>query len=288
MSAKHRPTGPGVVAPEPSKLRTGVRAILSNYDIDVDTPKPEHIRFLASKVLPLIAGRCARVWIQGSASHTGTDAHNMALSRRRADRVADYLSSRGVPRGQLQIDAIGESMANPRIREFAGDRGVALLATQLVYPQIPRPVTVRPCAPPSTTRLFRLRLVGGFSGGQQWNIDRLYFQIQNRESGVTSTYSYLGLGLGISLKPIGATLPGPWNDFTTTGPMAITQFEGPARFSTGGSGPISVNWFNMMGLPPGVATIPRSLPIDTGWSLAFALSFSVGRLTLRETGYYRD
>jgi hypothetical protein len=27
-----------------------------DYDIDVDAPKPEHIRFLDSKVLPLIAG----------------------------------------------------------------------------------------------------------------------------------------------------------------------------------------------------------------------------------------
>jgi hypothetical protein len=104
MAIQPRPTGPGTISTNSVVPDGAVRAVLTNYDIDVDALKPEHLRFLESKVLPLIVGRRARVWLQGSASHTGADAPNMNPSRRRAEKVADYLRGRGIPRNQIQID----------------------------------------------------------------------------------------------------------------------------------------------------------------------------------------
>lgn len=131
--------------------------------IDVDTPKSEHIAFLDSAIAPILAGKTARAWLQGSASSSGSDAHNLALSRRRAEKVAEHLKSRGVLASQLQIDAAGESLANARAGESSEDRAVAILAAPLFTPIQPPP---RPPAPrPITATRFRLRMLGGLSGG---------------------------------------------------------------------------------------------------------------------------
>lgn len=41
----------------------------------------------------------------------GTDTYNQALSERRADSVADYLSQGGISRGRLSTEGFGESKA---------------------------------------------------------------------------------------------------------------------------------------------------------------------------------
>ncbi|MGB1557600.1 MAG: OmpA family protein [Oceanococcaceae bacterium] len=45
----------------------------------------------------------------GHADRTGTEEYNQALSQRRAQAVADYLTSKGVPAGQLRTRAFGET-----------------------------------------------------------------------------------------------------------------------------------------------------------------------------------
>ena len=87
---------------------------------------------------------------------------------------------------------------------------------------------------------------------------------------------------------IGPTLKGPWNDFTTTGELAVTEFDGAARFTTVGAWSVGKSWFNMMSLPRGIATVPNPLPIATGIYVGAGLSFSIGRLTLRQTGSYGE
>jgi hypothetical protein len=160
--SSHASTGPGRLSVNPNAASGGIRAVMSNFDIDVDTPKAEHINFLNTRVLPLILSRRARIWLQGGASSTGTAAHNMALSRRRADSVARYLESRGVPGNQLQIDAVGEGFATTTPAENADDRAVSLLAAPLLAPPPPTPTPPsRPAATPTpTATAFRVRLVG--------------------------------------------------------------------------------------------------------------------------------
>ncbi len=132
--ATHPPTGPGKVSTNPRVPVGGVRAVLSNYDIDVDVPKREHTAFLDAQVLPILLGKSARVFLQGAASSTGSEAHNLELSRRRANNVAGYLQKRGVQASRIQIDAVGESLASLRTPENAQERAVSLLAAPLFQP----------------------------------------------------------------------------------------------------------------------------------------------------------
>lgn len=281
----HAPTGPGRVSTNPNVPVGGIRAVMSNYDIDVDTLKPEHVNFLNTRVVPAVVGRTARVWLQGSASSTGTAAHNLALSRRRAEGVASYLRSRGVPASQLQIDAVGEGFATTTPAENAGDRAVSLLAAPLVSPPpAPIPTPPRPVATPTATA-FRVRLIGGIGAGARViAIDRLYFQIWDPAHSVSSIYEYTGGGIGVSVRRVSATMVGPWNDFATTGAVAVNEFVGAARFTTGGAGSYTLNYFNMMQMPRGTATRPNPLSISTGFTVGAGGSTTVGYLALVSTG----
>jgi hypothetical protein len=73
-------------------------------------------------------------------------------------------------------------------------------------------------------------------------------------------------------------MKGPWNNFRTTSAIRVSQFEGSARFTTGGVGPWTSNHLNMMGLPKGVSTIPAVLDIQTGFTIGIGASTSVGKL----------
>ena len=124
-----RSTGPGVIERDPRYAGPGMlKALLSNFDIDGDAPKPEHVRFLEGSVVPLLANGSGQIWMQGSASRTGSDAHNMDLSRRRVRKVADVLKGKGILESQMQLDAVGESMSFGPKAEDPSARAVALVA----------------------------------------------------------------------------------------------------------------------------------------------------------------
>lgn len=271
-------TGPGRVTTDSRVPRGGVRAVLSNFDIDGDALKTEHINFLTSRVVPILLRPDARIWLQGSASHSGSDAHNMQLSRRRAEAVVTHLQRSGVGATRIQIDAVGESMATPGTSEDQDDRAVALLAAPLFRP--PRPVPRPPTPTPPTSTRFRIRMLGGLSAGAVGGqIDNLYFQIVDPVNKLTCFYVYGGGGAGRSVRlPLSATLEGPWNDFNTTGPLQVTEFGGPARFTSGGGAWWTWNYLNMMGLPSGIATIPRSMSIETGFTMGLGAATTAGDL----------
>ncbi|HET7539351.1 MAG TPA: OmpA family protein [Polyangiaceae bacterium] len=280
----HAPTGPGKISTDPRVPSGGVRAVLSNYDIDVDTPKREHIAFLDANVVPILLGKNARIFLQGSASSTGTAAHNLDLSRRRAEKVSAHLQSRGVQVSRIQLDAVGESLASLKTPENAQDRAVSLLAAPLFAPPPPVPVS-RPRPAPVTTTHFEVRMLGGLSGGLgPVAVDQLFFEIIDRPHALTSIYVYSGFAGGRGALPISVTLRGPFNKFDTTGAMRTDEFSGPARFTTGGVASFSVNFLNLMGLPRGIATTPNPLSISTGFTVGIGGSTSVGKMILQFTG----
>jgi len=285
--AKHAPTGAGRVSVHRNAPLGGIRAAMSNYDIDVDTLKQEHIYFLDTRIVPLVSGKRARIWLQGSASSTGTDAHNMALSRRRAENVARYLEGRGVQGRQIQIDAVGEGLATLTPAENSDDRAVAILAAPLFDP--PPPPAPRPPQRTPTAKSFRLRLVGGIGAGARIiAVDRLYFEIWDPEHKISSIYEYTGGGIGQSVKSVSATMKGPWNDFKTTGPLAVNEFHGAARFTTAGAGSYTLNYLNMMQMPRGTATMPNPLSISTGFTVGIGASTTVGGMALMSTGPFAE
>lgn len=277
-----RRTGPGVITIDNKYvLPGGIKALLSNYDIDGDTPKQEHLDFLNTRVAPLLVSHPAHIWLQGSASHSGSDQHNMDLSQRRVNKVVAHLVSRGVLMGQIQPSAVGETMAMSGVNEDQRDRAVAVLVLGVApSPPPPPPRPVIPATP--TSMVFRIRMLGGLGGGSLGlAADQLYFQIWDHRNSLTCFYQYTGGGLGRSVRlPLSVTMRGPWNEFTTTGPISVNQFGGAARFTTAGGGNWTSNHLNMMGLPPGLATVPRSMPINTGFTVGIGASTTVGDLII--------
>jgi outer membrane protein OmpA-like peptidoglycan-associated protein len=71
----------------------------------------------------------ASIRIRGHADSTGSESENMVLSAERANQVADYLSSLGVPIEQMVVDAVGdrEPLASARGAD-ALNRRVQLVA----------------------------------------------------------------------------------------------------------------------------------------------------------------
>ena len=110
-------------------------------------------------------------------------------------------------------------------------------------------------------------------------VEDLFFQIVDTDHNLTAFFVYGAGGLGKSFKlPVSVTMRGPWNDFRTSGVMEVSEFAGAARFTTAGSGRTTKNYLNMMSLPPGVATMPNPLPINTGFTVGLGTSTSVGKL----------
>jgi hypothetical protein len=95
---------------------------LFNFDIDVAEPlKSEHLEFLRHQVVPAIqANPRASIVLVGSASRSGPEAHNLGLSRRRAEEVQKAL---GPVNSQIVVSfGRGAPMSGPH--EDKHDRAV--------------------------------------------------------------------------------------------------------------------------------------------------------------------
>ena len=79
------------------------------FDTDRDRPRPA-----AAAVLDSLAARLqhdepsAQVGVLGHTDAVGSDAYNLALSRRRAENVVGALIARGVAAGRLRAVAVGK------------------------------------------------------------------------------------------------------------------------------------------------------------------------------------
>lgn len=257
-----------------------LKALLYNFNVDDDTVKPEHTTFLKTTVVPLLEGGSGHIWMQGSASRSGTDQYNMELSRRRVKNVAIVLKSFGIGDGQMQLNAVGEEFAKGHILEDEADRAVALVVIPVAHDEPPPPPKI-PDAPP-TSDVFKVRMLAGLSASAgPFQVENLFFQIADTKNNLTSFYVYSSEGVGKGLIPklfLSGTLKGPWNVFRTTSPIRVSQFAGAARFTTAGGGPWTKNYLNMMGLPKGVSTSPIVLSIETGFTFGFSVSSSVGKM----------
>jgi len=257
-----------------------------NFDIDGDAPKAEHKIFLDAQVVPILTQADSICFLRGEASHTGSDAHNLELSKRRANNVLAYLISRGVPASRVKVQFTGESLAGTFLGESSEARGVSVLVARTAPVPAPTPAP-QPAPTPKTTTKFKLRMLGGLAAGglKAFQIEAIFFQIWAPSLSITSFYEYfsggVGKGRGASLS---VTMKGPFNDFSTTSAITTTDFGGPARFTSTSAGPFSVNFLNMMGLPSGVATIPNPLKIDTGFTVGISMSSSAGGMILGFTG----
>ena len=78
------------------------------FDFDRSTLRPEALRLLDDAVAKLEANPTRNIIIEGHTCNIGTAEYNLALGERRASSVRDYLVSRGVPAGRLEVRSYGE------------------------------------------------------------------------------------------------------------------------------------------------------------------------------------
>ncbi len=108
-------SGPGQVRREavPSVGGTQVvRTRLFNYDIGDASMKSEHRDWLTVNLLPILQkSRNTTVNLWGTASRSGSDQFNRALSEKRANFIRDFLAQKGAARDQIQFKGLGENPA---------------------------------------------------------------------------------------------------------------------------------------------------------------------------------
>ena len=106
------------------------------FDLDSDRIKPAAAEASLRELLEVFNARPgSRFVVTGHADMTGTDAYNLALSRRRAQAVADWLVQRGVAPARVEVVGAGSSV--PLIRPDAAleEGGYLSTAIQAALPQ---------------------------------------------------------------------------------------------------------------------------------------------------------
>jgi outer membrane protein OmpA-like peptidoglycan-associated protein len=79
------------------------------FETNKSTLKSEHFEMLNSIVRYLILHPDRHVKISGHTDNIGTEGHNINLSRRRADVVAQYLVSQGVDKARVKTSGLGSA-----------------------------------------------------------------------------------------------------------------------------------------------------------------------------------
>jgi hypothetical protein len=139
--------------------------------------------------------------------------------------------------------------------------------------------------PPTNTK-FKIKQHANLNVSKIVAADFSIFQIWDEKAGKCSFYTFWAGGVSKSLTPgwLSATMAGGWNDFVVTKPLAVNQFTGATRFTTGGGGNSSKNYINFMGLPPDTQTVPNPLPLNTGFTIGIGGGTSVGNMNLELVG----
>jgi hypothetical protein len=108
----------------------------------------------------------------------------------------------------------------------------------------------------------------------------MLFEIQDTQHRVSAFYGYsgMGIGLGINLAWLSGTDSGPWNSFTTSVPMNVGDFGGPARFTTAGTANHTINFLHMLGTPDGVDSV--YMRVNTGTTYGIGATTTTGPLQL--------
>jgi len=81
------------------------------FETNKSTLRREHFSKLDPIVDYLISHPERAVKISGHTDNTGSEQHNLALSRRRADLVAEYLVSNGVDINRVESSGFGSAKA---------------------------------------------------------------------------------------------------------------------------------------------------------------------------------
>ncbi len=287
-------------------------ASLWDFDIDDDTLKPAHTRYLDDLLTFLGNGLAARMatvkpgqkaWtasIDGFASHTGSAQHNEYLSAMREQMVENYL------RNQLDAGRYRALLPNLEFsRKFHGYRDSPAAGENARYRSV-RVAVHRPGLPPPPIDIVP-------AGPQRWKIrlyrgagasiiifqgDAIVVQILDLKRNLCGVYYYIGGGLSIpsgkiTLPPGSLSGVGAFTDFTTSHDVTLSDFEGEASLmqspgaaigshSVGGTMYLALQARPLLALPGTRKTIVSPDPIPVGGGSGFGIglgSSSTGKLS---------
>ena len=100
------------------------------FAVDTSTLTPAGKVILDGQAQWLLTNADYRAVIEGHADEQGTREYNLALGFRRANAVREYLISRGVPAGRLEVTSFGK------------ERPIEICSAESCYAQNRRAVTV--------------------------------------------------------------------------------------------------------------------------------------------------
>jgi OOP family OmpA-OmpF porin len=104
-----RPAPMAAVAPAPAAAPAPARTYLVFFDFDRADLTDRARQIIAEAAQAVNSTGTTRIEVAGHADRSGTPQYNQRLSQRRAEAVAAELSRRGISRGQMSIQAFGES-----------------------------------------------------------------------------------------------------------------------------------------------------------------------------------
>lgn len=126
------PPPPAPVAPPPPPrpvCNTGPYVVF--FDFDSSNITPEAAGILNNAVTAYSNCGTARVMLAGHTDTAGSAQYNMALAGRRNEAVRSYMTSRGVPSGQITGEAFGETQ--PRVPTADGVREAQNRRVEVTY-----------------------------------------------------------------------------------------------------------------------------------------------------------
>ena len=103
------PAPPAAVAPAAAPAPAPTRNFLVFFDFDRSALTPQALAIRADAARTARQLGAVRIDATGHADRSGSDAYNLALSRRRADAVRAELVRLGIPANQIAVVAKGEA-----------------------------------------------------------------------------------------------------------------------------------------------------------------------------------
>jgi hypothetical protein len=252
---------------------THMNARLWDFNIDGATLKSEHWKWLDAAIKRINTSNRSLIWnisVTGAASLTGIwiddNRHNNALGVNRAREVTNYLKSRlSVPRVVFNPPFSASTMFAELAKHKIGvendeDRCAFVVITT---DTIPPPIPPRPTSIP-LSREWAIKYVWGDSVTKFIGIEAALYDIADTSNRIHAFFEYSADVVSGSVFniPLSITGEGDWKRFSTTIAIHVSDFDGPARFSSGGVGPFSKNALTMT--PKAGMTIPTPVDIPTG------------------------
>ncbi|RNJ63134.1 MAG: OmpA family protein [Porphyrobacter sp. IPPAS B-1204] len=131
MTAPPPPPAPVAPPPPPPRPACNTGPYVVFFDFDRSELTPEAAGILNNAVTAYSNCGMARVMLAGHTDSAGSAQYNMALAGRRNEAVRSYMTSRGVPAGQITGEAFGETQ--PRVPTADGVREAQNRRVEVTY-----------------------------------------------------------------------------------------------------------------------------------------------------------